>query len=82
VRLADIRRQRLARTHDLLPAGLAGNRRRALPGRIAPFGVHEFAVVAVGQSVPLRIGPNVPGAWLINIGLAPLQGNDAPTLPS
>ena len=78
MRLADIRRQRFAGMHGHLPAGWAGNRRLALPATIAPFGKHEFAVIAVRHSVPLGIGPKVAGAGLIDVGLALLQGNAVP----
>src|SRR5271157_3921232 len=60
----------LARAIRRMVLGCAGGRRAVLLHVFAPPGVHELAVVAVGQVVPGQVPPEIAGRRIIYVGNA------------
>ena len=79
VRIADIRRQRVAlvhfcaRTLRLLARGSSLLRTRGLALLVAPLGIHKLAVVAIADVVAREIVPEKAGGRIVNVGLIVLQ---------
>src|ERR1700751_5655098 len=81
VRSADVGRQLFARIDEALRARVALGVRRAFGGQIgsrfsvAPLRGDELAIHAVGQIVLSQIRPEIPGRWLIYVGVAIFERN-------
>src|ERR1700733_6292896 len=63
-----------ARANDFLGRWRSLLRGRGLAELVAPFGVHVFAVVAVGESVAGDVIPKIAGGRIIDIGLVVIEG--------